>query len=82
MKSDNPRPILGMILLAASFLLVTLIILLTCSCSEPKQELPRIEGTRMEVDAYYFKKYSMHTNQWKPEVKAAYNRDMDKARAE
>jgi len=62
-------------------LLIATIITLA-GCSKPEDAYPRIEGTRTEVDAYYFKTYSMHTNNWSEGVKAAYSRDMDFAKAE
>jgi len=80
--TDNPRNVLALMFVAIGLVLTTLILMVMLGCNKPEEAYPKIQGTRTEVDAYYFKTYTMHTNNWSDAVKAAYNRDMDNAKAE
>lgn len=82
MKSDNPRPALAMLFIAISMILSAMVLLIMLGCSKPEDKYPPIKGTRTYVHKTYIQNYSMHTNQWSVEVKAAYNRDMDAAEVE
>lgn len=81
-RIDNPRNVLALMFVAIGLVLTTLILMVMLGCSKPEDTYPKIKGTRTEVHNTYMTTYSMHTNNWSEGVKAAYNRDMDAAKAE
>jgi hypothetical protein len=81
MKNNGARDGLAWIMPVCVFLIFAIISFFIFGCGK-SEELPMVEGTRLEVHEHYMKTYSMHTNNWGDTVKAAYNRDMDRAKAE
>jgi hypothetical protein len=81
MKNNGARDGLAWVMPISVVLIFLILTFMVFGCGK-SEELPAIEGTRTQVHEAYFKKYSMHTNNWSDSVKKAYNRDMDNAKAE